>query len=110
MGSRWLEPSEYEAAVCAELRPALTLLEQRYGTRITKVHLDMKASITDVYLAGAPPEGVIAWLERTLPANEHRRFWPKGAVSCQRCFTSIEWSDIEPTPAPPAKKPWWRIW
>lgn len=81
MGERWLEPSEWDAAVCAELRPALTLLEQRYGARIEKVHLDMKASMTDVYLAGQPPAGVIAWLESTLPPNEHLRFWPKGAVS-----------------------------
>jgi hypothetical protein len=55
------------------------------------------------------PIGAIAMLEAEFAANEQLRFWPKGAVSCQRDFTSIEWSAagiVAPAPA----KPWWKIW
>lgn len=110
MGARWLEPSEWAGALCDDLRPALALLEARFGSRIAKVHLDMKASMTDVYLEGEMPVGAIALVESALPANEHLRFWPKGAISCQQCFTSIEWSAAAAPPPPPPKPPWWKIW
>jgi len=86
----------------------LAFLAARFGARIAKVHLDMKASITEIYLEGAMPDGVIPMLEAEFAADERLRFWPKGAVSCPGDFTSIEWSAESVAPAP--LKPWWKIW
>lgn len=109
MGERWLDPSEWSGALCAELHPVLAFLEARFGARIAKVHLDMKSSIVDVYLEGEMPSGAIAVLETEFGGNEHLRFWPGGSVSCQRDFTAINWSVVAIAPPPPAK-PWWKIW
>ena len=52
VGSRWLDQSEWEAAICDDMPPVLKFLEERYGFHIEKIHLDMKAVITEVHLNG----------------------------------------------------------
>jgi len=110
MGARWLDQSEWDHAICDDLRPVLKFLEERYGLRIAKVHLDMKAIITDIYLDGETPLAAMDLIQSEFSANANLRFWPNGAVSCSADWTGISWNSpqVESPPLPP-KKPWWKL-
>ena len=110
MGERWLDRSEWEDAICNDLRPVLRFLEDQYGLGIAKIHLDMKASITEIYLDGEAPPRVTERIQEKFSGNKNLRFWPTGAVSCSADWTGINWICPQEDSPPPPKKPWWKVW
>lgn len=110
MGERWLDQSEWAHTICDDLRPVLKFLEEQYGLHIAKVHLDMKAIITEVYLGGEAPCETIARIQSKFSTNANLRFWPKGAVSCSADWVGVNWNSSQADPPPPSpKKPWWKL-
>jgi hypothetical protein len=109
VGERWIDRSEWDSAICADLRPVLTFLEEQYGLRIAKIHLDMKAMITEVYLDGGAPPEAIEIIQRKFSSNANLRFWEKGAVSCSQDWTGVHWHSPPEAPQLP-RKPWWKMW
>lgn len=87
--SRMLDQAEWQDWICDDLHSVLALLKERYGSRVSGVHVDMKSAIAEVHLVGSIPAGAVESLGDEFSPNTNLRF-VSGSAVCLAHYASIK--------------------
>ena len=87
--NRMLHKSEWQNWICADIETVLKLLDESYGSRVSKVHLDMKSAIADVYLVEEIPAAAFESISNAFASNPNLRF-VEGSAVCLQHYCSIQ--------------------
>ena len=89
--SRILDQTEWQSWICDELNPILERLKELYKIQVSKVHVDMKSAMADVYLTEQLPIPAIEALRQEFSSRPNVRFGDNW-VSCIEHYCSIEFA------------------
>ena len=87
--SRMLDQAEWQDWICDDLNSVLALLKERYGSRVSGVHVDMKSAIAEVHLVRYIPAGAAESLGEEFSPNTNLRF-VSGSAVCSAHYASIK--------------------